>query len=86
MLIVYCVLLLTTGQKPHECSKCGKRFALGCNMKAHMKTHENMSAATTVPSIFSSNDVDGNDENEEEGEEEIDEEEIDVEETGGILF
>ena len=29
------------GQKPHECKKCGKRFALGCNMKAHMKTHEN---------------------------------------------
>ena len=28
------------GQKPHECIKCGKRFALGCNMKAHLKTHD----------------------------------------------
>ena len=28
------------GQKPHECTKCGKRFALGCNMKAHLKTHD----------------------------------------------
>ena len=28
------------GQKPHECHKCGKRFALGCNMKAHLKTHD----------------------------------------------
>ena len=29
-----------TGQKPHECHVCGKRFALGCNMKAHLKTHD----------------------------------------------
>ena len=29
-----------TGQKPHECHICGKRFALGCNMKAHLKTHD----------------------------------------------
>ena len=28
------------GQKPHECTECGKRFALGCNMKAHLKTHD----------------------------------------------
>ena len=28
------------GQKPHECWKCGKKFALGCNMKAHLKTHD----------------------------------------------
>ena len=28
------------GQKPHECIECGKRFALGCNMKAHLKTHD----------------------------------------------
>ena len=29
-----------SGEKPHQCGKCLKRFALGCNMKAHMKTHE----------------------------------------------
>ena len=33
-------LLSFSGEKPHQCGKCLKRFALGCNMKAHMKTHE----------------------------------------------
>ena len=40
------------GQKPHECKKCGKRFALGCNMKAHMKTHENPSSKFNI-SLYS---------------------------------
>jgi hypothetical protein len=30
----------TTGDKPHACELCNKRFALACNLRAHMKTHE----------------------------------------------
>lgn len=29
-----------TGDRPHECEICQKRFALACNLRAHMKTHE----------------------------------------------
>ncbi|ETN68012.1 zinc finger protein [Anopheles darlingi] len=28
------------GDKPHVCEICNKSFALACNLKAHMKTHE----------------------------------------------
>ncbi|KFB39893.1 AGAP009484-PA-like protein [Anopheles sinensis] len=28
------------GDKPHVCEVCKKSFALACNLKAHMKTHE----------------------------------------------
>ena len=45
-------ILYLLGQKPHECKKCGKRFALGCNMKAHMKTHENPSSKFNI-SLYS---------------------------------
>lgn len=29
-----------SGDKPHACELCNKRFALACNLRAHMKTHE----------------------------------------------
>lgn len=29
------------GDKPHHCELCNKRFALACNLRAHMKTHDN---------------------------------------------
>lgn len=29
-----------TGDKPHACELCNKKFALACNLRAHMKTHE----------------------------------------------
>lgn len=28
------------GDKPHGCDICLKKFALACNLRAHMKTHE----------------------------------------------
>jgi hypothetical protein len=28
------------GDKPHHCELCGKKFALACNLRAHMKTHD----------------------------------------------
>lgn len=28
------------GDKPHSCELCSKKFALACNLRAHMKTHE----------------------------------------------
>ena len=28
------------GDKPHECPTCQKKFALYCNLKTHLKTHE----------------------------------------------
>lgn len=29
-----------SGDKPHACELCNKKFALACNLRAHMKTHE----------------------------------------------
>jgi len=29
-----------TGDKPHHCHLCGKKFALLCNLKTHLKMHE----------------------------------------------
>ncbi|KAF4524348.1 hypothetical protein B566_EDAN016857 [Ephemera danica] len=31
---------MPTRDKPHACELCHKRFALACNLRAHMKTHE----------------------------------------------
>lgn len=31
---------LISGDKPHSCELCSKKFALACNLRAHMKTHE----------------------------------------------
>jgi len=28
------------GNKPHACNSCPKRFALACNLRAHLKTHQ----------------------------------------------
>lgn len=28
------------GSKPFACTKCPKRFALACNLRAHLKTHQ----------------------------------------------
>ncbi|KAI2800056.1 hypothetical protein BLOT_012270, partial [Blomia tropicalis] len=33
-------VLSIDGDRPHECEICQKRFALQCNLRAHMKTHE----------------------------------------------
>lgn len=32
--------LLFIGNKPHACHICPKRFALACNLRAHLKTHQ----------------------------------------------
>lgn len=34
--------VIVSGDKPHACELCNKRFALACNLRAHMKTHEGM--------------------------------------------
>ncbi|KAJ3642434.1 hypothetical protein Zmor_025223 [Zophobas morio] len=33
-------LCFVSGDKPHACDLCNKKFALACNLRAHMKTHE----------------------------------------------
>lgn len=33
-------LIFVPGDKPHSCELCNKKFALACNLRAHMKTHE----------------------------------------------
>lgn len=33
-------IFIYTGDKPHSCELCNKKFALACNLRAHMKTHE----------------------------------------------
>ena len=71
------------GQKPHECKKCGKRFALGCNMKAHMKTHENPSSKFNI-SLYSPTTNIGESNRMEENEEDLGED-ISSEETSEIV-
>lgn len=39
-LIHYKFFFTLTGDKPHACELCNKRFALACNLRAHMKTHD----------------------------------------------
>lgn len=34
------LFLFFAGDKPHSCKHCHKRFALACNLRAHLKTHE----------------------------------------------
>lgn len=29
-----------TGDKPFQCTVCSKKFALACNLRAHLKTHD----------------------------------------------
>ena len=40
---------LLAGDKPHACELCNKRFALACNLRAHMKTHEGKSRHPPLP-------------------------------------
>lgn len=39
----------TIGKKPHNCSHCGKCFALACNLRAHMRTHSE--SGSCLPNI-----------------------------------
>ncbi len=32
--------MFVSGNKPHACHICPKRFALACNLRAHLKTHQ----------------------------------------------
>lgn len=32
--------IFSAGDKPHVCNVCDKRFALACNLRAHLKTHQ----------------------------------------------
>ena len=41
------MVLLRAGKKPHACQHCGKRFALSCNLRAHLRTHPAAAAAAT---------------------------------------
>ncbi|OQR77064.1 zinc finger protein-like [Tropilaelaps mercedesae] len=36
----FILLVVLPGDKPHICEICNKRFALACNLRAHLKTHE----------------------------------------------
>lgn len=36
------IILVVAGDKPHGCDICLKKFALACNLRAHMKTHEGL--------------------------------------------
>lgn len=40
LLFLFLLFLSPPGDRPHECEICQKRFALQCNLRAHMKTHE----------------------------------------------
>lgn len=47
-------LISLTGDKPHGCELCSKKFALACNLRAHMKTHE---GEFRLKSLSSSNEI-----------------------------
>lgn len=38
-----------SGDKPHACNFCNKRFALPCNLKAHLKLHHSQEQLKDVP-------------------------------------
>ncbi|RWS22916.1 zinc finger protein 235-like protein [Leptotrombidium deliense] len=42
------------GDKPHVCKVCDKRFALSCNLRAHLKTHQNQQRSPSSLSSSSS--------------------------------
>lgn len=50
-------LLHLPGDKPHACELCNKKFALACNLRAHLKTHEGESHLSdwTIEERFSKN-------------------------------
>lgn len=41
-------MVFVTGDKPHSCELCNKKFALACNLRAHMKTHEGEYKVSTI--------------------------------------
>ena len=41
-----------SGDKPHACELCNKRFALACNLRAHMKTHEGKESILNSKNVF----------------------------------
>jgi len=48
------VIAADAGDKPHHCHLCGKKFALLCNLKTHLKMHEGNSFHRQMQSQFNS--------------------------------
>lgn len=44
------VCTLSLGDKPHTCQVCGQKFAQACNLRAHLKTHEESDSSTLTSS------------------------------------
>lgn len=42
------------GDKPHVCQVCDKRFALACNLRAHLKTHQTGNSTSSLTPVASS--------------------------------
>ena len=50
----WALLFSLIGDKPFSCDICHKKFALSCNLRAHLKTHEAEYSQNTPPATASS--------------------------------
>ena len=54
LLLKWSPLFLSSGDKPHVCQVCDKRFALACNLRAHLKTHQTAGPGSSLTPVASS--------------------------------
>lgn len=45
------IFIISTGEKPHECKVCQKRFRVQGDLKRHMKIHDRVKVSSLTKEI-----------------------------------